>query len=173
MPASVSSMPMVMLLASTSSGVRAALAQAMAQIMSVKPGPSVPEVDRELAGDADEGVGGVRHRALVPSAERGDPGRGDGVDDRDSCPGHVKSAATPFFLARAREDLGAGHREGERLRHGADVEAANSAGTRIGAMPLAAAWSAAPSAPAAVVLPECRGGRGAGARHRVLEEPPT
>ena len=32
-----------MLLASTSSGVRAAFAQAMAQIMSVKPGPSVPE----------------------------------------------------------------------------------------------------------------------------------
>ena len=44
MPASVSSMPIDMLLATTSSGVRAALAQAMAQIMSVKPGPSVPDV---------------------------------------------------------------------------------------------------------------------------------
>ena len=32
-----------MLLATTSSGVRAALAQAIAQIMSVKPGPSVPD----------------------------------------------------------------------------------------------------------------------------------
>jgi len=32
-----------MLLATTMSGVRAALAHAMAQIMSVNPGPSVPE----------------------------------------------------------------------------------------------------------------------------------
>jgi hypothetical protein len=39
-----------MLLATTSSGVRAALAQAIAQIMSVKNGPSVPEQDRNLAG---------------------------------------------------------------------------------------------------------------------------
>ena len=64
MPASVSSMPSAMLLASTSSGVRAALAHAIAQIMSVKPGPSVPEVDGDLAGDADERVGGM---AIEPS----------------------------------------------------------------------------------------------------------
>ena len=43
MAASVSSIAIDMLLATISSGVRAALAQAMAQIMSVKPGPSVPE----------------------------------------------------------------------------------------------------------------------------------
>ena len=43
MPASVSSCPIAMLLATTSSGVRAALAQAIPQTMSVKPGPSVPD----------------------------------------------------------------------------------------------------------------------------------
>ena len=43
MPASVSSIAIDMLLATISSGVRAALAQAIAQIMSVKPGPSVPD----------------------------------------------------------------------------------------------------------------------------------
>jgi hypothetical protein len=36
-------------LPTTSSGVRAALAQAMAQIMSVKPGPSVPDVQPKSA----------------------------------------------------------------------------------------------------------------------------
>ena len=60
-----------MLLATTSSGVRAALAQAIAQIMSVKPGPSVPEATGDLAGDADEGVGRVRHRAFVAPAVGG------------------------------------------------------------------------------------------------------
>ena len=44
MPRSVSSPRMVVLLASTSMGERAALAAAMPQIMSVKPGPSVPDV---------------------------------------------------------------------------------------------------------------------------------
>src|SRR6266498_1321416 len=43
MPYSVSSWAIVMLLASTSTGERAALAAAMALIMSVKPGPSVPD----------------------------------------------------------------------------------------------------------------------------------
>src|SRR5262245_13967110 len=42
-PASVSSWLIDMLLATTSSGVRAAFAAATAQIMSVNPGPSVPE----------------------------------------------------------------------------------------------------------------------------------
>ena len=43
MPPSVSSAPIDMLLATISSGVRAAFAHAIAQIMSVKPGPSVPD----------------------------------------------------------------------------------------------------------------------------------
>ena len=44
MPCSVSSAKIVLLLASTSTGERAELAAEMAPIMSVKPGPSVPEV---------------------------------------------------------------------------------------------------------------------------------
>ena len=43
MPCSVSSAKIVLLLASTSTGERAEFAQEMAQIMSVKPGPSVPD----------------------------------------------------------------------------------------------------------------------------------
>lgn len=44
MPRSVSSDRIVVLLARTSTGDRAALAAATPQIMSVKPGPSVPDV---------------------------------------------------------------------------------------------------------------------------------
>ena len=44
MPRSVSSAKIVLLLASTRIGDRAALAAATPQIMSVKPGPSVPDV---------------------------------------------------------------------------------------------------------------------------------
>ena len=44
MPRSVSSAKIVLLLASTRIGDRAELAAAMPQIMSVNPGPSVPEV---------------------------------------------------------------------------------------------------------------------------------
>ena len=99
----------------TSSGVRAALAHAMAQIMSVKPGPLGARGDRDLAGDADERVGGVRHRALVPPAEGGNAGRGHGVDDRVVA-GAGEERRDALFLAGAGEHLGAGHREVERLR---------------------------------------------------------
>ena len=44
MPRSVSSAKIVLLLANTRMGERAELAVAIAQIMSVNPGPSVPDV---------------------------------------------------------------------------------------------------------------------------------
>ena len=131
MPASVSSCAIDMLLATTSSGVRAALAQAMAQIMSVKPGPSVPDADGDLAGDADEGVGGMGHRAFVAAAVGGDAGGGKRVD-HGVVAGTANSAATPSSL-HARANTCAPVIGNSNVTGGAAVAAANSAGTRIGA----------------------------------------
>jgi hypothetical protein len=161
-------MPIVMLLASTSSGVRAGDGADHVG----EAGPLRAGGDRELAGDADESVGRMGHRAFVPSAEGGDAGRCDGVNDRVVA-GAREERGDTFFLARAREDLGAGHRKGERLRGcgrgGGELRRYPNGRDAAGRILLTGALRASGGRRP----PECCGGRGTGARNRVLEEPAT
>ena len=70
---------------------------------------------RDFTGDADERIGGMGHRALVPPAVGGNAGRGHGVD-HGVVAGAREERRHAFFLARAREHLRAGHREVEGHR---------------------------------------------------------
>ncbi len=65
---------------------------------------------RNLAGDPDEGIGGVGHRPFVAARVGGDAARRDGVDDPVVARATEQRGDT-FVLAGARKHLRAGHRE--------------------------------------------------------------
>ena len=97
-----------MLLASTSSGVRAAWAAAMFMIMLREAGAFGARAGRGFAGDAREAVGGGAHGAFRASAISGNAGGGDGIDHRVVA-GAAEHRRQFFFLAELGENFRAGH----------------------------------------------------------------